>query len=356
MPEQAPLSEDSTADAAPRLRLGFFTHVEGGADLRESYANAQELFVAADELGFDSGWVAQHHFGQPDSSGLSSPWTFLANTAAKTSHVRLGTAVTILPLEHAIGLAEDVAVLDLLSGGRVELGVGSGFDPVAYGIFSQDFDQRRELTTERLRVLQRALLGRELDEGGTVLKPTAADLAETRLWQAVFSYEGAIHAAKNGSNLLLNRATYGHEEPTDVVQRPWAQAYLDNLPAWKTPRIGVSRLIFPAESKAAALAQISDGLLDGVRRLNSGERSLGPETIENALFRFHAFYGHPDEVIEGLGKELVLPAATELLAQFNPGTPTLDASIRALELLAREVAPALGWHPTDHGAAPSAPR
>jgi hypothetical protein len=150
--------------------------------------------------------------------------------------------------------------------------------------------------------------------------------------------------AGEGANLLLNRATYGYEEPTDVVQRVWAERY---LAAWTAPRprIGLSRLIFAADDRRAALSHIGDALVDSLRQANRGSRSLGDETLENALFRYHAHYGHPDEVIAQLQNERVLPLATDLLAQFNPGRPGLDASIRALELLATEVAPALGWRP-----------
>ncbi|MCX5071328.1 LLM class flavin-dependent oxidoreductase [Streptomyces sp. NBC_00513] len=116
----------------PRFRLGFLTHVQGrGDDPRRSYRNAQELFVAADELGFDVGWVAQHHVSQ-GGGGLSSPWTFLAHAAARTRRIRLGTAVTVLPLEDPVRLAEDVSTVDALSDGRVEIGVGSGSDEVEY--------------------------------------------------------------------------------------------------------------------------------------------------------------------------------------------------------------------------------
>ncbi|GGD65354.1 LLM class flavin-dependent oxidoreductase [Microbacterium murale] len=328
---------------AGSFRLGFLTHVEGGENVRESYRNALELFVAADELGFDSGWVAQHHFGDDAAGGLGSPWVFLANAAARTRSIHLGTAVTLIPLYEPIQLAQDVGLLDAISDGRVELGVGTGFDPVAYGIYGRDFERRRELTTDYFAAVRSALRGIPLDAQGTVLKTASPALADERSWHAVFSAEGAAHVAGEGANLLLNRATYGYEERTDVVQRAWAERYLAEWTQPRAPRIGLSRLIFAAEDRQSALGHIGDALIDNVRRANAGGRPLGEETLENALFRYHAHYGHPDEVIAQLQGEQVLPLATDLLAQFNPARPTLDASIRALELLATEIAPALGW-------------
>jgi alkanesulfonate monooxygenase SsuD/methylene tetrahydromethanopterin reductase-like flavin-dependent oxidoreductase (luciferase family) len=74
-------------------------------------------------------------------------------------------------------------------------------------------------------------------------------------------------------------------------------------------------------------------------------RGVFPQGIsqDEALRRFHCFYGHPDEIIAALRQEKVLPVATDLITQFNPAVPDHDAAIHALELMATEVAPALGW-------------
>jgi alkanesulfonate monooxygenase SsuD/methylene tetrahydromethanopterin reductase-like flavin-dependent oxidoreductase (luciferase family) len=326
------------------MRLGFLTHVQGrGNDLTQVYRNAQELFVVADELGFDAGWVAQHHVPL-GGGGLPSPWTFLAHAAARTTRIRLGTAITILPLENPVRLAEDISVVDTLSGGRVEVGIGSGASEIEYAAFGRDVARKRELTTEGLAVLRSALANQEVGAPGFTIQPPAADFGE-RIWQGVFSGPGAAYAAAEGSNLLLNRAAYGYDEPTDEVQRPWADAYLSAWRGARTPRIGLSRFVFPAKDKRTALAQIGDDVHRAAQRFS--ERGAFPAglDVEEALRRFHSFYGHPDEIILALQQEKVLPVATDLITQFNPAVPDHDAAIRALELIATEVAPALGWRP-----------
>jgi alkanesulfonate monooxygenase SsuD/methylene tetrahydromethanopterin reductase-like flavin-dependent oxidoreductase (luciferase family) len=325
----------------PMIRLGFLTHVNGHGDAESTYRQTLELFVAADELGFDVGWVAQHHFDNNDG-GLSAPWPFLAAAAALTSRIRLSTAITILPLEDPVGLAEQLAVVDTISGGRVEIGVGSGYDPAAYAAFGVDLERRRELTSEHLLRLRDALAGKPLTDSGTVLRPAVRDFTG-RIWQGIFSADGAAHVARAGSNLLLNRATYGYDEPTDVVQRPWARAYLDAWAHGHTPRLGLSRLIFPAADRSSALAQLRDGALASAAGFVRQGRFPAGLSVEGYLDRLHAFYGHPDEVTAALRRERVLPLATDLLCQFNPGVPGHDAALRALELIATEVAPALGW-------------
>jgi alkanesulfonate monooxygenase SsuD/methylene tetrahydromethanopterin reductase-like flavin-dependent oxidoreductase (luciferase family) len=329
----------------PRFRLGFLTHVQGrGNDLRVTYRNAQELFVVADELGFDVGWVAQHHAPLGGVGGLPSPWTFLAHAAARTKHIRLATAITILPLENPVRLAEDVSVVDTLSGGRVEIGVGSGASELEYAAFGRDVQRKRELTTEALEVLTKALANQEVGTAGFTIQPPAGDFSD-RIWQGVFSGPGAEYAARAGSNLLLNRAAYGYDAPTDEVQRPWADAYLAAWQQARQPRIGLSRFIFPAKDRRTALDQIAADVLTTAQRM--GPRLGFPEGLDadEALRRFHSFYGHPDEIVAALQQEKVLPVATDLITQFNPAVPDQDAAVRALELIATEVAPALGWKP-----------
>jgi alkanesulfonate monooxygenase SsuD/methylene tetrahydromethanopterin reductase-like flavin-dependent oxidoreductase (luciferase family) len=245
---------------APRFRLGFLTHVQArDGDLAQAYRNAQELFVVADELGFDVGWVAQHH-ASDGIGGLSSAWTFLAYAAARTKRIGLGTAITILPLEHPIRLAEDVSAVDSLSGGRVEIGVGSGASDAEYAAFGKDVSRKRELTSEGLVILRDALGNREVGTAGFTIQPPAGDFTN-RIWQGVFSAPGAVYAARGGSNLLLNRATYGYDEPTDAVQRPWADDFLGAWDAGHAPRIGISGFVYPAKDRRTALRAIAPDVL-----------------------------------------------------------------------------------------------
>src|SRR6201985_2874783 len=321
-----PLSQEDHV-MPQRFRLGFLTHVEGRGDLATTYRNAQELFVVADELGFDVGWVAQHHIPL-GGGGLSSPWTFLAHAAARTRRIHLATAITILPLEHPIRLAEDA----------------SECVPIECAAFAQDFEDKRRLTTEGLAVVTRALGNQEVGAEGFSIQPPTAGFTG-KIWQGVFSAQGARYAARAGSNLLLNRATYGYDEPTDVVQRPWGDSYLAQWTGPHQPRIGLSRMVFPARDKRTALAQIGPGTMAAAEKFVARGQFPAGLDVESYLRRFHSFYGHPDEIISQLQAERVLPVATDLLCQFNPGVVDQDAAIGALELIATEIAPAVGWGP-----------
>ncbi|GAA3791865.1 LLM class flavin-dependent oxidoreductase [Amycolatopsis tucumanensis] len=142
------------------FKLGFLTHVHGpGKDRATVLRDLLEVFTAAEELGFDGGWVAQHDV-RGDYGRLPSPLVFFGAVAARTSRLRLGTAVTVLPLEDPVRLAEDAAVLDALSGGRLELGLGTGgANQEAFAVFGHDAARRRDLFDDRLATLRPALRG-----------------------------------------------------------------------------------------------------------------------------------------------------------------------------------------------------
>jgi alkanesulfonate monooxygenase SsuD/methylene tetrahydromethanopterin reductase-like flavin-dependent oxidoreductase (luciferase family) len=333
------------------IRLGFLTHVEGQADLHTLYRRLIQLFVAAEELGFEVGWIAQHHFedGRSGAGAGASPLTLLAAVAEHTSRIRLGTAVVTIPLENPLRLAEDAATVDVLSGGRLELGIGSGFDPRSFDAFGVPIEERRVLTSRGLELIYRAFDGQSLtSDGAAILQPQSLGLRD-RIWQGIFSESGARYVAAAGSHLLLNRATYGHEQRTDVVQRPWADAYLNEWAKHprndgRTPRIGLSRFIYATTDRAMARRHLEAGVSHYAKRMVDNGKFPPGLDLDGYLARLHCFYGHPDEIIAKLRDETTLPIATDILCQVNPGVPTFDQTLAALELIAREIAPALGWN------------
>ncbi|MBN3793362.1 LLM class flavin-dependent oxidoreductase, partial [Burkholderia sp. Ac-20353] len=151
----------SPAPAARRpFKLGFLTHVHGTGDARRVYADLETLFVAAEQLGYDGGFVAQHHF-RAEYGRLPSPLVLLAAIAQRTRRIELGTGIVTLSLEDPLRLAEDAAVLDALSGGRLQLGLGSGGANLdAFAAFGLDVDTRQARFAAALERLQDALSGR----------------------------------------------------------------------------------------------------------------------------------------------------------------------------------------------------
>lgn len=131
------------------------------------YAVALEHARIADGLGFDSLWIAEHHFQRLGTA--PNPAVVLGAVAQHTSRIRLGPAVCVLPLRDPIQVAEDYALVDVLSGGRLNLGVGAGSQPMEFEGFGADFDERSRTFEENLEIVERrwheARAGRRTADG-----------------------------------------------------------------------------------------------------------------------------------------------------------------------------------------------
>lgn len=327
-----------------RLRLGFFSYLDGEGSPAEIYRNVSELFSRADALGIDTGWVAQHHFG--DHGGLPSPFVYFGSIAGRTRQIGLGTAVITLALENTVRVAEDAAVLETLHPGRLQLGVGTGFatDPVL-AAFDRGGQDKRALYDASVSRLGEVFAGASLNSQDDVLYPDAPALGG-RIWEAPGSPPRVIEAARRGSGLLLSRIAIGvTDRSTDDVQRELVDAYYGALPEGVEPRIALSRTVYPSSDPDAAYATLAEGLRKGVQPRNGVPSPYVNCSMEELFDLYSVHWGSPESVIESLKAEPLLDEVTDLICQLSPGSPTQAQALDALDLLAREVGPGLGWLP-----------
>ena len=326
------------------LRLGFFSRLLDRAEPAERYRLAAEQIAHAERLGFDSAWVAQHHFHEGEG-GLPSPFVFLAHVAARTPRIRLGTGIVTLPLEAPIRVAEDAAVLDLVSGGRLELGVGSGGNPSAFAAFGLDGADRAAILDRHLATLRTGLAGHPLP-GGDAVYPARPGL-DRRIWQATFSVGGGIRAGRAGDGLLLSRTQPRPAEAPGAaladLQDPIVDAYLAALPPGTAPRILASRSVFVADDAGDARRLAESGLRRGAERLVAAGHAPPGETLDDLIQAFDVHLGTPDQVIASLRADRTLMRATDLAVQVHSVDPPHRHILRSIELVAAHVAPALGW-------------
>jgi putative FMN-dependent luciferase-like monooxygenase len=331
------------AHAGPR-RLGFFTRLLDEAGPAERYRLATEQIVHAEEVGFESAWVAQHHFHE-DEGGLPAPFVFLAQVAARTSRIRLGTGIVTLPLENPVRVAEDASVLDLLSGGRLELGVGSGGTASSCAAFGLDSADRATVFERHLTKVREALAGKPLG-GEDTLYPPASQLIG-RMWQATFSVGGGTRAGKAGDGLMLSRTQPRTKEAPHAsladLQHPIIDAYLAALPPGREPRILGSRSVFVADNRDEALRFADIGLRRIVDHFVAAGHVVSGRSVEELIATFDVHIGTPDDVIASLRSDSTLDRVTDLVFQVHSVDPPHPYILRSLELVAKKVAPALGW-------------
>lgn len=329
-------------------RLGFFTRLLDDTGPGERYHNAAEQIVHAEGNGFDSAWVAQHHFHR-DEGGLPAPLVFLAYVASRTERIRLGTGIITLPLEHPIRAAEDAAVLDLLSGGRLELGLGSGGTPSSFTAFGYDVKDKNGIYEQHLQTFRTALSGSPI-VGDTKLYPAVPQLLE-RFWQATFSVAGGARAGKAGDGLMLSRT---QPRPADNlnaslpdIQHPIIDAYLSELPREIAPRITASRTLFVADSRDEARHYAEIGLRKAAVGLARSGHKFEADDLDYLIGATDTHVGTVADVLESLHRDTTLSRVTDIVFQVHSVDPPHELVLRSIELIAAHVAPQLGWQKAD---------
>jgi alkanesulfonate monooxygenase SsuD/methylene tetrahydromethanopterin reductase-like flavin-dependent oxidoreductase (luciferase family) len=196
--------------------LQFFGWPERRVDLATVYARALERIEIMDQTGYDAVWLAEHHF----SSFSVCPSVHMVGTlaAARTRRLRIGTAVSLAPFYHPLRLAEEVALLDVLSGGRVNWGAGRGFARVEFTAFGVPPEESASRFRETVEIVLRAWTDERLSFSGQYFHfddvevlPKPAQLPHPPVWVAASS-EGAIEwAARRGFSILMDPHSSGPE-------------------------------------------------------------------------------------------------------------------------------------------------
>lgn len=319
------------------FRLGFQTHLHGTQPARELYPAIVDLFVAAEELGFDSGWVAQHHLSTAEGR-LPSPLVFYGAVAEATRRIRLGTAILTLSLDDPLRAAEDAAVLDAISGGRLELGLGSANPhPDQFRAFGRDPERRRELYAASRTRFEAALTGEDLAPG-LALRPDGGALLD-RVWETPLHPERARETAAAGHGILVGIG------PAGTVQFDLAREYLAAF-VGAQPRLAVVHAAIHGSDRTRVAAGLWPDLRDNSLDyyVNAGWVRPDPEP-EELLRAMNVHHGTSEDIAASLAAEPVLGLATELILAVQAHTTPVSEAIQTLEVIATEIAPSLGWSP-----------
>ena len=244
-------------------------------------------------------------------------------------------------------MAEDAVVTDLLSGGRLEVGVGPGGNLTAFTAFNLDSNDRHGLFDRHLDMLKTAWSGGTLP-GGDKLYPSSPTLVD-RIWQATFTVPGARRAGAAGDGLMLSRTQPRSPDAPKAsladIQNPMLDAYFEALPKGREPRILASRTVFIADDRKEAMKLAEAGLLRMRHRLAATGNLSSGNLVGDLIAAMDVHIGTPDEVIASLQADATLQRATDLTMQVHSIDPPHPYILRSIELFADKVAPALGWTP-----------
>ncbi|MGW4567353.1 LLM class flavin-dependent oxidoreductase [Streptomyces sp. NPDC004561] len=334
----------------PLRKLGFLTiGLFDAADPARGHESTLEIIELGERLGFDSAWVRHRHL----QYGISSPVAVLAAASQRTRRIELGTAVTPLGWENPLRLAEDLATVDLLSGGRLNPGVSAGppthFEQVKQALYPDTADAE-QFGHERVRRLLDLVRGEPATgfsgtEGfetySDVVQPHSPGLGR-RLWYGGGGLGSARWAAEHGMNFLTSSVVKaeGPGTPPDFaeIQLSHIRRFRAHHPDGESARVSQGLVVIPADS--ATPEQRARYAEYAARRL---PRTAAPQGPARLLFA-PDLVGTSEELAERLHAHAAFREIDEV-AFALPFTFGHEDYVQILTDMATSLGPALGWRP-----------
>ena len=330
------------------MRFGLFGAAQaqrGGPDVDSAagFNDYIDYLIEAEALGYHSSFIVEHHFtgfGQ-----VSATLNLLSWVGAKTSTLRLGTAVLVLPWHNPVLLAEQAATVDLLSGGRLDFGIGKGYRHNEFAGFRIPMEQAGARFEESIDIITRAWTSDErfsfqgnywaFDD--IIVEPPTHQKPHPPFWQGAGHAESIRKVAARGHNLLLDQ--FASIDETIKRFETYKAAMLHNGFGFDPSQVGVARAFFVADTEAEKQAAV-DRRITGQRRLHAiSQRPDGNNTASIMAFsdtreasEESALYGTPDEICHKI--ERLRAEGIEYILLNGGGT-----SRRNLRRFATEVMP-----------------
>lgn len=307
---------------------------------KEFYDETMEQCVLADELGFDTFFVAEHHFHE---YGISpNPALFLAAMAQHTKQIRLGPAVSVLPFRNPILVAEDYAMLDLLSNGRCVLGVGSGYLVHEFAGFNVNGKEKRERFDEALLLLRKALQGERITFKGKYheLNDVAINVFSVQkphppIYVAVLRQEAAYYVGRQGNSLIsIPYASVNSFEEIAPLMMSYSRGHAESGTAAAKHDAIIGFHTYVAESDAAAREEAAHPFDLYVETRLYARRQTYDDIIRSGL----ALFGSVETVADKLVR-LYQMGVRHVAMLHNFGKLDHELVIGSMKRIANEVAP-----------------
>ena len=304
-----------------------------GIEDSQGYQSFIDYVQEAERLNFSHMFMVEHHFtGQGQ---VSSSMTLLAYLAAKTSRIRLGTAVVVLPWHNPVLIAEQAATLDLLSGGRFDFGVGKGYRQMEFDGFCVPIEESTERFNESIEIIRKAWTSEERfshhskrwNYENIIVEPAPIQRPHPPMWLAAGSFDSVRRAAREGFNLLLDQLA----QVDQIIAR--IDAFRDECEKIGRPynpkMVAVARALqmVHSEEERQAAFETRKRVVGVIGDLARDKLAASVEEDTAPLL------GYPEEIIARL-KQLEAGGAENILL-VDP-----NASVANLRAFAREVMPA----------------
>jgi alkanesulfonate monooxygenase SsuD/methylene tetrahydromethanopterin reductase-like flavin-dependent oxidoreductase (luciferase family) len=322
---------------------------------QEIFQRGEEITQAAEELGFHNMWLAEHHFST--YGYLSRPLMYALHLANKTRHIRVGTAVIVVPLHHPLIIAEEIATADLLSGGRLDVGLGRGYQHYEFERLGQDLGESRGRWEEAVDILLLAFSGTPFHYEGkyyqipeTSVFPQPRQQPHPPIWVTAQSPESVEATVKRGFHLLSGGFGVSIDRLREFRQR-YDELVAEYRPT-RTLHVGTQRPVYVTDSAADARAAVEQArwnmrvtlsLRHNYSRVEHGCAIPVPfdnePSTDDLLERFMVI-GTPDTCIQRIRRLHDVMGIDHFNCSFWFGDLEQQQILRSMRLFAREVMPA----------------
>ncbi len=322
---------------------------------QEIFARGVEQAQAAETLGFRNVWLAEHHFST--YGYLSRPLQLATYLAAKTTRLRVGTAVVVVPLHNPLIVAEEIATLDILAGGRLDIGLGRGYQHYEFERFGLELEAGRQRWDESIDIIVKAFSGKPFTYDGKLFKipetslyPQPLQKPHPPIWitaQSPYALEAAV---RRGFNVLTGGFGVSVEQLGEFGKL-FTKAVADVKPA-SAPRVGVQRAVYVAESTADAREaaeqarwnmRVTLSLRNHYVKVENGHAIAVPAKtepdIDDLLERF-LVVGTPDTCIRQIKRLQEVVGISHFNCSFWIGDMDQKRVLRSMERFSRDVMPA----------------
>lgn len=315
------------------------------------YGEALEQAELADQLGFDHIWIAEHHF---TSWGYApSPLVLATALAQRTNRIRIGTGVLVLPLHHPLRVAEEIAMTDVLAGGRLDVGIGRGYQIYEFDRLGVSLEESRQRYEETLEIILRALSeqtfsyqGRYYEISPTTLIPRPVQTPHPPIWTVVQSQETLRFTVRRGYSCLLGGSLSALRQTRALFEQALAEVN-GKGPAY----VGIHKQVYVTDNEADARAQLDHAywnlrmvghLRAGTQRVENGRAIAEPlpqEPTPEELLRESVLFGTPEQVAERLWEYHEVIGMNYVNCSFSFGSLPQARVLRSMELFATKVMP-----------------